>query len=240
MRRILEQANLSIHSIVSSSFHTNTYILISGKDALIVDPGFDVYNEHKIGNVVNFLTKNNVKNVYILNTHGHLDHVCGNTKLRKALTKLGINCRIAIHKLDAYLLKDFNEHLAIGTIVPPYTLRVFNLEPHDPDVLLDDEQIIEIGDVKCRVIHCPGHTRGSIVVYCEDVKILFSGDVILDGGIGRVDLPHSSPVDMYRSITKLLAELDFDTLVLPGHGNTFKLSEQADQILQETMWLVQS
>ncbi|GEM_PF-105910 len=240
LREIVKEKDYTILKIISSTFYTNTYIISSGNKVMIVDPGFDKFHAKELEETINFLKSTAPREVIILNTHGHLDHFCGNLKIKGKLAEVGVNVLIAIHKNDAYLLKDFSEHLLIRNIVPEYNLDVFDAQPHDPDLTIQDGDILEIGSLRFRVIHCPGHTKGSVVLYEQDRGILITGDVILDGGIGRVDLPHSNPLDMYRSITRIMAEVKLDSRVLPGHGNVFVLNEQAHYILQEAMLLAQS
>ncbi len=239
LQEVLKTEKCEIFRIVSSIFHTNTYIIHSGTRVLVVDPGFDKFHTRELGQVVQLLKSMKPAEVLIVNTHGHLDHFCGNLKLRRVLEGENIRSIIMTHQDDAYLLRDFSEHFEIQNIVPEYSLDIFDAEPHSPDRVLQDGDLVEVGALRFRVIHCPGHTRGSMVLYEDDLKILVTGDVVLDGGIGRVDLPHSNPVSMYRSITRLLAEVDLSCRVLPGHGGTFILKEQAHYILQEAMLLAQ-
>lgn len=87
----------------------------------------------------------------------------------------------------------------------------------EADSRLDDEDKIHLGDLEFQIIHTPGHTRGSICIYCEKERLLFSGDTLFRGTWGRTDLPTGSFEEMIHSITNKLMTLPEDTIVYPGH-----------------------
>jgi len=125
---------------------------------------------------------------YIILTHFHEDHT-----LATPIIKKETNAKILVHESDAKFL-DFN-----------------------PDKILKDGEILDLGDCKLKVIHTPGHSPGSICLYEEKSKSLFSGDTIFpDGGVGRTDLPGGNTQQLIESI-KNLCKLDVKTLY-PGHG----------------------
>ncbi len=227
---IEKKHNYTLYRVVSNCFYTNTYILVSGKDMLIVDPGFDKQHVDLINEVVRLAASSEVKRATIYLTHGHLDHFCSDLTLKRKLETSGIDAKILIHEQDAYLLRDFTEHMQIGnTLVPEYNLEIFPAQPHDPDLCVRDEDTVNVGNIVFKVLHCPGHTRGSTVLVAEDFS--FTGDVLLDGGIGRVDLPHSNPSEMRRSIYRILGTLNPDIKVFPGHGEPFQLGSQVTLVL---------
>ncbi len=87
----------------------------------------------------------------------------------------------------------------------------------EADSRLDDEDKIHLGDLEFQIIHTPGHTRGSICIYCEKERLLFSGDTLFRGTWGRTDLPTGSFEEIIHSITNKLMTLPEDTIVYPGH-----------------------
>ncbi|MBN2330275.1 MAG: MBL fold metallo-hydrolase [Candidatus Aenigmarchaeota archaeon] len=136
---------------------------------------------------------------WVINTHGHFDHVGGNGYF--------LNAKVAIHELDAPILERGDPELSFSDF--------FNGRMHARHVdrkLHDGDEISGL-----RVVHTPGHSPGSICLYDEKSRVLFSGDTIFAEGIGRTDLPGGSELDLKNSIEKLRG-LKIDKL-LPGHGN---------------------
>ena len=131
----------------------------------------------------------------IINTHGHFDHVWDNQKIKEEFS-----IPVYIHKNDAFMLEN-----------DPFG---YNLPPSKADILLDEGEI-EIDGYSFTIRHFPGHTPGSITIEIEDV--MFSGDFVFDGSIGRVDFPYSDSNKMKESIIKFLS-IPYDKKVLPGHG----------------------
>ena len=129
---------------------------------------------------------------YIINTHGHPDHTFGNEKIRKETA-----APILIHQAE----KDFIKFKA--------------------DEFLKDDDEIEIGKEKLKVIHTPGHTKGSICLLFEN--FLFTGDTLFKDGLGRTDLLGGSEKDLEKSLEKLKKILKPGLIVYPGHGEAFKI-----------------
>jgi glyoxylase-like metal-dependent hydrolase (beta-lactamase superfamily II) len=166
------------------------------KEALVIDPGG---NEEDI---VERIDKNGLVLKYIVNTHGHADHTCGNAKM-KDLT----GAQIIMHEEDD---KVFNS--PEGQVMARQ--MGFALSPH-ADIFVKDGDEISIGDVTLNVIHTPGHSPGGICLLGDGN--LFTGDTLFVGGIGRTDLPGSSAAQFMNSINKRLLTLPVDTIVWPGH-----------------------
>ena len=96
----------------------------------------------------------------------------------------------------------------------------------EADSRLDDNDLLHIGDLEFKVIHTPGHTKGGICLYCEQEKLLFSGDTMFRGSWGRIDLPTASLEDIMDSITNKIMPLPGDTIVYPGHGKSTMIREE--------------
>jgi glyoxylase-like metal-dependent hydrolase (beta-lactamase superfamily II) len=166
------------------------------KEALIIDPGG---NEEQL---VEKIKQKGLKLKYIVNTHGHSDHTCGNAKM-KALT----GARIVMHEAEAELLK-IPELQAMGLQM--------GFEPSPPaDKTVKDSDQLVIGNVSLKVIHTPGHSPGGICLLAEGH--LFTGDTLFVGGIGRTDLPGASGRQFMTSIREKLLTLPDETIVWPGH-----------------------
>ena len=141
----------------------------------------------------------------ILQTHAHIDHVAGLSQA-KQLT----DAPIYLHPDDQFM---YDSAVVQGQMFG------YTIEPLPPvDVQLADGQTIEVGQLTASVLLLPGHSPGSVGFWFEELGILFGGDVLFAGSIGRVDLPGSDPAAMKRSLSRLTTELPDDTQVLPGHG----------------------
>jgi glyoxylase-like metal-dependent hydrolase (beta-lactamase superfamily II) len=184
----------------------NTYIVISGmgKKALVIDPA------DKAPELLEALKNYEVP--YIVNTHGHFDHIYGNQAVREWK-----NSQIIIHRKDSRMLIDPLENFSDGFLSPV-------LSP-PADILVEDEAFsLSLDELKFQIICVPGHTRGSIALYCEEEKVLFPGDFIFSNTIGRMDLPGGNIEEMIQSLKKIILLPD-DTHVYPGHEEDFFLSD---------------
>ena len=166
------------------------------KEALVIDPAG---NEEDI---VERINQNGLILKYIVNTHGHADHTCGNAKM-KDLT----GAQIIMHEEDD---KVFNS--PEGQVMARQ--MGFALSPH-ADIFVKDGDEISIGDVTLKVIHTPGHSPGGICLLGDGN--LFTGDTLFVGAIGRTDLPGASYEDFMDSINRKLMTLPEETIVWPGH-----------------------
>ncbi|PKM80935.1 MAG: MBL fold metallo-hydrolase [Firmicutes bacterium HGW-Firmicutes-14] len=168
----------------------------STREAAVIDPGGDVEK------ILNYLKENDLNLKYIINTHGHIDHVAGNDKLREQT-----GAKLLIHELDAPMLSDTRLNLS--------SFMGFEKIFKNPDRLLTDEDTIEIGDIRMEVMHTPGHTRGGICLSTEGA--VFTGDTLFNGSIGRTDFPGGDFDTIINSIKLKLLSLPDDTAVYPGH-----------------------
>ncbi len=163
----------------------------------VIDPGGD---EDRILEVV---ARHDLAIKYILNTHGHPDHVCGNRVIKE---KTG--APIAMHGKDV----DF--------FARPDIIQFFSalgLPPSPPvDRRLTDDETLAIGNISLQVIPTPGHTPGGVCLYAG--PHLFTGDTLFAGGVGRTDFPGGSSEILLASIKEKLFVLPDDTIVWPGHG----------------------
>lgn len=180
-------------------FQVLTYLVACPQsfDAVIIDPAGD---EDKILAVIQ---TENLRVKYILNTHGHSDHVLGNHKLKSLL-----NVPVCMHEADDTFFADPD--------IREISSQELGLTPADPaDIRLKDKDILEVGTLRIEVIHTPGHTPGSVCYLAGEN--LFSGDTLFVGAAGRTDLVGGSLDALIESIEKRLIVLPKQTIVWPGH-----------------------
>lgn len=143
---------------------------------------------------------------YLLNTHGHFDHVGGN---RAVLAATG--AEFLIHERDVYFLAkaaDSGRDFGVTTENSP-----------EPDRFLEHGLILGFGGCTLEVIHTPGHSPGGCSLWCAAERCVFTGDTLFNGSVGRIDLPGGNPMMLADSIRERLYALPDDTRVYPGHGS---------------------
>jgi len=176
----------------------NCYILYNPdkREGLIIDPGAE--GSH----LIKFIKQEKISINYIVNTHGHPDHIGANRKIKEHT-----NAPILIHQYDAPMLAKSGSVLSF----------IFPLESSSPaaDTFIKDGDLIECAGMKLKVLHTPGHTPGGISLLIDDS--IFTGDTLFSGSIGRSDLPGGSPQVLLNSIKKILS-LDENLIIYPGHG----------------------
>lgn len=172
------------------------------KETMVIDPGGSFEKIEEMLDVIEAKVK------YILLTHCHGDHIGAVAQVKE---KYG--GKILIHRFDEEGLKtpaiNLSSHIGIGEV------------SIEEDARLDDGDILHVGKLEFKVIHTPGHTIGSICLYCKEEKLLFSGDTLFRGSWGRTDLPTSSMEQIMDSITNKLMHLPEDTIVYPGHRKIY-------------------
>ncbi len=180
------------------------------KEAAIVDPGMIATREREA--LDNFAK--DYKVTQIINTHLHLDHIFGD---RYAKDKYGVEIKAG--KEDEFLVETFEDQ------IERFHLPV-EAEGFDIDVYLKDGDIIKLGHEELHVISVPGHSPGSIALYCPESKFVITGDALFKGSIGRTDLERGNHAQLVDSVRRKLLSLPDDTLVLPGHGPTTTIGEE--------------
>jgi len=179
---------------------TNCYLVYCGdtKEGIVIDPGGDG------DQIISAIQKIKMNVKFIVNTHGHHDHIGANKKVKEYTKK-----DLLIHKKDSEMLTSSRRNFSI----------LSGEESNGPaaDGFLDEGDLVEFGECSLKVISLPGHTPGGIGLYSEKDGILFSGDTLFYGSIGRTDLPGSDYQEMTKSLARLM-ELPDATVVFPGHG----------------------
>ena len=182
----------------------NTYVLYNeAKEAIIIDPG--CYFEEERKQLQEFLEKNSLKPVQLVNTHCHLDHVFGNKWIHDTY-----KLELFIHPNEERVLQFAPQSGEMwGMPVDNYT---------GPLHFLQQNQVISLGQNEIKILLAPGHSPGSICLYCEKEGFVIGGDVLFRESIGRTDLPGGNHDQLLQSIREQLFILPDDVIVLPGHG----------------------
>lgn len=197
-----------VKQLVVGQLQTNCYIAAceETREGVVIDPGDDSTR------ILGEIEANDLKIKYILNTHAHFDHIGANAILRKQL-----GAPIALHPLDIPILQERGGAAMFGLDSP---------QSPDPDLELMDNMTIDFGTHHFEVLLTPGHTPGHVSFYEQSEGVLFDGDVLFDGGIGRTDIPGGDTEAIIRSIREVLFKLPGETVVYSGHGNPTTIGQE--------------
>jgi hydroxyacylglutathione hydrolase len=186
--------------VTVGAFQENCYLYACPEthEAVIIDPGDEAESILKTIEELHLIPK------YILNTHGHIDHICAIDAVSEVYP-----VPLAIHAADVYMYTDERMAQMFGRSAP--------LVQRIPDILLNEGDILAFGTLSLAVLHTPGHTPGGICLvsapYC-----VFSGDTLFNRSIGRTDLEGGNYEQIIASIREKLYTLDDELVVFPGHG----------------------
>jgi hydroxyacylglutathione hydrolase len=186
---------MKVERLILSAYQSNCYVVESDGEAVVIDPGEP---SPKILEMVAGLA---VK--YILNTHAHPDHIRGNAFLK--------------------------EHLKVPVVLPEMEREIYKYvagaEPALEDWLIREGDLILFGNAKLEALHMPGHSPGLVILLERAERVIFTGDLIFAGSIGRTDFPGGSDIEMRKSLERLV-KLEGDWRLYPGHGPETTLSQE--------------
>lgn len=203
---------MKIKSFVFNSFQENTYIIhdVSG-EAFVIDPGCSTPDEEK--RLKEYLHDNHLHPVAIVLTHGHIDHILG--------VPFCVNewhVPVWIHRGDGFLYRQAADYAQI------FGLKIGSMP--DPERMLEEGEVLMCGDELLEVLHVPGHSPGGIAYYHRAEQVLFPGDILFNGSIGRSDLPGGDHQLLVDGIRRKLLVLPESTVVWPGHGPSTTVGEE--------------
>lgn len=194
---------MDIKIINNNSMSTNTYIVSIEKEAIVIDP---------VGNmntILDYIEKNELKVKYILLTHGHGDHIGLVPELKQAT-----GAPIYVHSEDEEMINDSLINLSV---------HFEKTVSFKSDYHYDHKDDLKLGEETIKIIHTPGHTKGSVCIQIGDA--LFTGDTLFKGSIGRTDLYGGDYNTILQSLHKIKT-LDLNLKVYPGHGPSSQLSTE--------------
>jgi len=180
---------------------TNCYCLCDCNEALLIDPGGPSQE------LVEFITSKDLTLRYIINTHGHFDHINGNDFFKNYFPF----AKIIVYEADVAYLNHPDLNLSVEFFRP--------YQSPEPDILIrGKKELFELFDEEVYFYHSPGHTPGSMCLSFPKQKWLFCGDTLFSGSIGRTDHPGGSFQEILGSLTMIMQCFDDETRVFPGHG----------------------
>lgn len=201
---------IHVASFAFNPFQENTYILYDEtKECIIIDPGCYTSNEQK--RLEAFIAKEELKPVRLINTHCHLDHICGNAFVSQ---KYGLD-------LEAHE----GEQVVLDASLDHGKMYGFVFEP-SPNIMhtIQEGDEIKFGHSTLKTLFTPGHSPASISLYCEQDKFVIAGDVLFFMSIGRTDLPGGNHDLLLQSIREKLFTLPDETIVYNGHGQKTQIA----------------
>lgn len=195
--------------VANMNIYTNVYVVADEvtKEGIVIDPG------GAVDKVYNYIENMEIKLKYIILTHCHADHTAGLSKLNKYYP----NAKILIHEDDSDGLTNSEINMCETVGVPNNYLQA--------DVVLKDGDEVTFGNLKAKIIHTPGHTKGGICILINDA--LFTGDTLFKRLYGRTDLPTGSEEKIQKSIQKIFT-FDENTIIYPGHGAISIIREEKE------------
>ena len=196
---------MKIITLEVSMFATNCYLVscLETREGVVIDPGAE--GKRLLGEI----EKRGVEIKYIINTHGHVDHVGANARLKEDL-----QVPILMNEKDLAVYRN-----------PGFGLGVVAGKQPAPDRFIREGDRISFGRLELKVIETPGHTRGGVCL-CTG-ELVFTGDTLFAGSIGRTDLAGGSFEEIIKSIREKLMVLPPQTVIYPGHGPASTIAEEA-------------
>lgn len=203
---------IQVIPIVSMPFDENSYLVfVEGqRDAAVIDPGLEP------AKIMRKVKQHDLTIVAILNTHGHADHIAGNELMKKQFPA----APLLIGEVDAPMLSDSTLNLSA-----PFGMSIIS---PPADRLLHEGDELTLAGIHWKVREIPGHSPGHMVFIVQSANqlIVFGGDTLFQGGIGRTDFPGGSLEQLLHGIRNKLFTLPDDTIVLPGHGDATTVGEE--------------
>lgn len=205
---------ITVDKLTLGAVHTNCYVVSFKGTCLIIDPSAEAEK------IIALIEEKKLRPLAILLTHGHFDHVLAARELKEKY-----EIEIYASEKEVELMEEPTLNLAEQFMGLDFSLKA--------DKLLKNGDTLEFNDFHLKVIETPGHTKGSISFYSEDLedneefqKVIFSGDALFNGSIGRVDFPTGSEKAMRKTLHEIFKKLPNETMLFSGHGMTTTIGKE--------------
>ena len=204
---------MKVKSFTFNPFQENTYIVYdNSKECIIIDPGCYTNSEEK--QIEDFIIKEELVPVMLINTHCHIDHILGNKFVHETW-----GLQLNMHKQEAPVLESSDATSKM------YALDNFKGSNY-PKTFLNENKKISFGETTLSILFTPGHSPGHICLYSKKNNLIISGDLIFKGSIGRTDLPGGDYNTIIQSINSKIIELPNETKIFCGHGPSTYLENE--------------
>lgn len=206
---------MKVRTFVCNMLHENCYLAYDeiSREAAVIDPGF--YWDEEKRKFTKFIEENNLHIKYLLCTHLHFDHIFGTTFIEDTY-----GVRLSANPEDNDWITNFTRSAERFGIPVNDTPRPVGYPLHDGDTLT-------LGEETLKCIATPGHSAGGMCFYSSDSNMLFAGDTLFQGSIGRTDFADGNYAQLIHSIQKQLLVLPPETTVYPGHGDPTSIGDEA-------------
>lgn len=206
---------MKVRTFVCNMLHENCYLAYDeiSREAAVIDPGF--YWDEEKRKFAKFIGENNLHIKYLLCTHLHFDHIFGTTFIEDTYS-----VRLSASPEDNDWITNFTRSAERFGIPVNDTPRPVGHPLHDGDTLT-------LGEETLKCIATPGHSAGGMCFYAPESGILFAGDTLFQGSIGRTDFADGNYAQLIHSIQKQLLVLPPETIVYPGHGDPTSIGDEA-------------
>ncbi len=213
--------NYDLRVIPVTPFQQNAMVFWSTEtmNGVLIDPGGE--SEKLLGAIDDLGV--NIKEIWL--THGHIDHAGGAAECREQL-----QCKIiGPHADDQFWLDQLEENAQ--------TYGIAGARNFTPDTYLNEGDTVKLDELEFQIFHCPGHSPGSVVLYCKELSFAFVGDVLFQGSIGRTDLQGGDHQQLLNSITTKLWPLGKQISFMPGHGpgSVFEKERQSNGLVADSI-----
>ena len=201
---------MKVYPMELGGYAANCYFLTVGSKVVVVDPGADA------GKVVNYLSSNDLELEAILITHAHFDHIGA---VKDLVEYYGVKVYAHVREREYYLDAALNLSAKVGRDIVAFDdLSAFHF--------LNGGERLDLLGAEFSCLHVPGHSPGSVCFYVENLKMIFTGDVLFRYGIGRSDFVHGNHEQLVNGIKDKLLVLSDDVVVYPGHGGASTILDE--------------